>query len=201
MKSKVKKLGGGESRKEYDKIIETMNFNPDSTHKFISDGLHKLENTNLRGNVLELFVCETLKRLEITPFYHQVRVDKIPDTEFDIVCYHPVYPVVLSCKASLRERYKQAAYEGCNFKNVYRNAKCYLITVDKSEAVKLKKKIEKGKVLGIDGCYLADHKEFSDFLIDLKNQYEFSVAKQINPITKGKLIQKNKSSGKVKPAS
>ena len=69
-------------------------------------------NPSANGRVLECLVCGTLARAGVVPFHYQARFALVPNADFDVVCYDPKQPVVLSMKASLRERYKQAGLEG-----------------------------------------------------------------------------------------
>jgi len=123
--------------------------------------------------------------MEIVPFYYQAF---IPNVNFDIVCYNDVSPVVLSCKVSLRERWKQADLEGLAIKQVYRKSKVHLITAAENEQDRLQKKIKSENVNGLDSCILAQSPDFDRLLMDLKKQ-SFIVAEEINPIQRGKLYE------------
>lgn len=116
------------------------------------------------------------------PFYFQARFALVPNADFDVICYHPQQPVALSMKVSLRERYKQAVLEGGALQQVYRRARCYLITLSESEAKGVSEKIEKGDINGLDGCVLAHKVAFTELLQELKT-CEFTRAEKITPIT------------------
>ena len=119
----------------------------------------------LNGKVFEGILAVILYRSNISPFYIEEKIDAVPDVSFDILAYSEEYgPVVLSAKTSLRERYKQAILEGRFLKLLHNNAQSYLITLDKTEAGRLKKKVEAGQTQGLDKVLIADEKEF-DFLI------------------------------------
>ena len=78
----------------------------------------------------------------------------VPNINFDFLLYSREYgPVVLSAKTSLRERYKQADLEGMMLRQVHRNAKTYLITLNSDEAKSVNSKISNGQVLGIEECH------------------------------------------------
>ena len=113
--------------------------------------------------MFEFLVAEILLREQVIPFYFQARLNHVPNAEFDFVCFDPTRPVVLSCKVSLRERYKQADLEGMALKQVYRLAESHLITLSK-EATGVKKKIKNGDVVGLTSCIRADQAEFDDFV-------------------------------------
>lgn len=93
----------------------------------------------------------------------------MPNVEFDFTMYSKEYgPIVLSAKTSLRERYKQADLEGMMLRQVHRNAKTYLITLDENEANNVNKKIQNGQVLGINSVVTATSSKFDEVLKFLK---------------------------------
>ena len=158
-----------------------------SPHQFIKQayGFYKVnhpDNRSISGRILEYLVCETLVREGVVPFYYQAKFALVPNADFDLVCYDRHYPVVLSMKVSLRERYKQADLEGTALRHVYRNAKCYLITLSDKEVANVSKKIEVGDTAGLDACIMANKLEYSALLGRLKNQ-TFTQADSIMPIT------------------
>jgi len=132
--------------------------------------------------VFEYLVCETLAREGITPFYYQAQFAHVPNADFDVACYHPRRPVVLSMKVSLRERYKQADLEGVALRQVYRNAECYLITLNATEAAWVSRKIADGDVAGLSRCVVANKLEYTNLLGELKRR-QFNCATSIMPIT------------------
>lgn len=73
-------------------------------------------------------------------------------------------PICISAKTSLRERYKQADLEAIALKYVHRRALCYLVTLDISEAKKVKEKIKSGDVIGLDKVVVATSDEFNDLI-------------------------------------
>lgn len=141
--------------------------------------------SSINGKIFEYLVCETLAREGVVPFYYQARFELVPNADFDVVCYHPRRPVVLSMKVSLRERYKQADLEGIALRQVYRNAECYLITLS-DEATGVSKKITDGDISGLNGCLRGDTKEFTELLKELKKR-PFSQAQNIMPLTAKKI--------------
>ena len=165
----------------------------DQPHEFVRDGYAEYLRQNekptksVTGKIFEWLICETLKREKVTPFYYQARLEHVPNANFDIVLYEPKRPVVLSCKTSLRERYKQADLEGMALNQVYRNAECHLITLDHTEARRTVGKIKEYDVAGLTACHLADTEEFTKLLEELSRR-EFFEASVIMPI-KGRLVQ------------
>jgi len=145
-------------------------------------------NPSINGKIFEYCIVECLIQMEIVPFYYQALMSFIPNVNFDIVCYNHVSPVVLSCKVSLRERWKQADLEGLAMKQVYRKSKAHLITAARNEQERLQRKIKLGNANGLDSCILAQSPDFDNLLMDLKKQ-NFVVAEEINPIQRGKLYE------------
>lgn len=140
------------------------------------------DNPNINGQVFEYLVCEVLAREGITPFYRQAKFERVPNAIYDVVCYDPARPVVLTMKASLRERYKQADLEGLALRQVYRGAENHLITLPVDEARRVQTKIEGGEVAGLDSCRVASAAEFTDLIGELKRR-KFHTAEAVMPLT------------------
>lgn len=79
---------------------------------------------------------------EIQPFYYQAKFHHVPPCKCDIVLYDDRRPVVLSVKVSLLERYKQADLEGIALRQVYRQARQYLITLNRQEVARKPPRID-----------------------------------------------------------
>lgn len=103
------------------------------------------------GAVFEGLVLDALYQAGIRPAYYQAKVIHIPTVVYDILLYHPRSPVVLSCKVSLRERWKQADYEGEALRRVYRGSRSVLLTLS-DEGIRVQKEIEALNVVGLDEC-------------------------------------------------
>jgi hypothetical protein len=143
---------------------------------------------NDNGAIFEYLVIVCLYSKGILPFYIQAKVGFVPNATYDIILYTSEgYPITLSIKTSLRERYKQADLEGLALKNVHRRAKNYLITLSAKEYEGVKRKIQKGDVAGLDKIILADNKEFDNLLNEL-SQMNFVKSETIEVI-KGKIIE------------
>jgi len=143
---------------------------------------------NYRGTLFEYLIACCLYSKKILPFYRQAKIGFVPNATYDIVLYNSQgYPITLSIKTSLRERYKQADLEGLALKNVHRRAKNYLITLDEREYKGVKNKIEKGDVGGLDEAVLADTEEFDKLLTNL-TKMTFIKADVVKVIT-GKVIE------------
>lgn len=155
-----------------------------SWEKVLSNELTRNDN----GAIFEYLVIVCLYSKGILPFYIQAKVGFVPNATYDIVLYTSEgYPITLSIKTSLRERYKQADLEGLALKNVHRRAKNYLITLSAKEYEGVKRKIQKGDVAGLDKIILADNKEFDNLLNEL-SQMNFVKSETIEVI-KGKIIE------------
>ena len=148
---------------------------------------------NRNGRIFELLIVESLRRSRIGPVYYQTEFHFVPNVAFDIMLYHPEMPVVLSCKTSLRERYKQAELEGFVLKQVYRRAQVYLITRNIKEGNSVQQKIDKQVLVGIDDCIVLN-KESNDYpckydnLLDNLSDIDYQEASPVEPITAGYLI-------------
>jgi len=143
---------------------------------------------NDNGAIFEYLVVMCLYSKRILPFYIQAKISFVPNATYDIVLYSVEnYPITLSIKTSLRERYKQADLEGLALKNVHRRAKNYLITLSAKEYEGVRKKIHKGDVAGLDKIILADSKEFDNLLAEL-SQMNFIKPEAVEVI-KGKIIE------------
>lgn len=143
-------------------------------------------NNAINGRMLEYLICETLKREGITPFYYQAKFKLVPNIDFDLVCYHPSRPVVLSAKVSLRERYKQAVLEGFILGQVYRDSKTYLITLSDEQA-RERRKVESGAIVGLKDIIRADFKDYDALLEELKHE-TFMPTTPIVPL-EGKIVE------------
>ncbi len=137
----------------------------------------------INGKVFECLVLDALWAHGIRPAYHQARVEHVPHVVYDIVLYHPKRPVVLSCKTSLRERWKQADLEGLALKQVYRAAQSVLITLS-NEGRAVQRYIHDSNVIGLDSCIvIAEGRDDFDRLMDDLRDSNFTEASMILPVT------------------
>ncbi|MCD7817468.1 MAG: hypothetical protein LUH07_00210 [Lachnospiraceae bacterium] len=128
-------------------------------------------NNSLNGNIFELIISSLLVKENIKPMYLQASVAFVPNVIYDIILYSSEnYPISLSLKTSLRERYKQADLEAVALKYVHRKAECYLLSLDEHEVQDVKNKISTGDILGIDNVICATTNEFDDFINNLKSK-------------------------------
>lgn len=71
----------------------------------------------------------------------------------------------ISCKTSLRERWKQADWESIRFKEVFPDSKCYLLTNHYKEHLSLKQKIPN---LSIDQVFYAASEDINNLVKKIK---------------------------------
>lgn len=160
-----------------------------STFMSLLWGRYESESQNLNGKVFEGLIASILYRLNVLPIYVQAKLAFVPNVDFDFILYSKEYgPIVLSAKTSLRERYKQADLEGMMLRQVHRNAKTYLITLNDSEAMNVNIKIKNGQVLGIDSVITATKKDFDKLLEELSN-LTFYKPKKVEIISGHRIIE------------
>lgn len=149
-------------------------------------------NKNLNGKVFEYILATLCVRENILPLYLNANVAFVPNIVYDLMFYTTERgPICISAKTSLRERYKQADLEAIALKYVHRKALCYLVTLDVSEAKKVKEKIKSGDVIGLDKVVVATSDEFNDLINELK-QYKFSDPPTVKVIESNQVITKEK---------
>lgn len=152
------------------------------------EALNDSKNNSLNGSIFEIIISTLCIKNNIKPIFCQAKMAFVPNVKYDIVLYtQEQYPISLSLKTSLRERYKQADLEAVALKYVHRKAKCYLLSLDESEVREVKNKIENGSVLGLDGVICATTNEFNDFIADLRAK-EYIKPGKIEIITAGTVI-------------
>ena len=141
------------------------------------------------GDVLECLILDALWLDGIRPAYHQAAVANVPNVIFDIFLYHPVRPASISCKTSLRERWKQADLEGLALKQVYRAARSILVTLS-TEGHRVQKHIDDSNVLGLDQCIVIEEGQsaFDCLLAELRSE-RFIESQKILPVTAQNVMQ------------
>jgi len=129
--------------------------------------------SSLNGPFFELTLATLFIREGLVPLYIQAKVAFVPNVSYDLLLVtSDEVPIGISAKTSLRERYKQADLEAVALKNVHRRAKNYLLTLDAAEARRVKLKIEKGDVLGLDQVIVASETDLNELIASMKkNKY------------------------------
>lgn len=147
------------------------------------------QDNSTNGNIFELIVESELYRKNYLPMFLQAKVAFVPNVKFDILLYSSDnYPIGLSLKTSLRERYKQADLEAIALKYVHRRALNYLITLDSDEADNVKEKLCRGELLGINKVIAADTEEFDELISEFGN-INFINPGSIDIITAGNIVR------------
>jgi hypothetical protein len=131
----------------------------------------KRNSNSLNGPFFELILATLFIRENLIPFYLQAQVAFIPNVSYDLLLITEAQvPIAISAKTSLRERYKQADLEAIALKNVHRRAENYLLTLDTSEAKRVRTKIKNGDVIGLNDVIVAFEPEMNDFIALLKKK-------------------------------
>lgn len=152
--------------------------------------LNDSKNNSLNGSIFEIIISTLCIKNNIKPIFCQAKMAFVPNVKYDIILYtQEQYPISLSLKTSLRERYKQADLEAVALKYVHRKAKCYLVSLDENEVREVKNKIENGSVLGLDAAICATSDEFNNFIADLRAK-KYIKPEKIEIITAGNVINK-----------
>jgi len=172
---------------KYSDILDYVFATPSS---FIEEMWSRYTNgqASLNGSVFEGLIACLLYRMGVLPIYLQAKLAFVPNVDFDFVLYAEEFgPIVLSAKTSLRERYKQADLEGMMLRQVHRRSKSYLITLNSAEAIRVRRKVGSGEVLGLDDVILATSCEFDELITELMG-YTYIVPPQVDVISSSKVI-------------
>lgn len=147
------------------------------------------KNNSINGTVFEYIIETALYNKGILPMFTQASMAFVANAKFDVLLYTSEnFPIGLSLKTSLRERYKQADLEAIALKYVHRRALNYLITFWGDEATGVKAKIQDGTLLGINKVVTADTTEFDELCEELL-RYSFIEPGKIDIITSGCVIK------------
>jgi len=111
---------------------------------------------SMGGRWLEWGVLVALKENRLVPAYWQAEFVQVPKNYNDVLLWSKEYgPVILSCKTSLRERYKQADLEAVALRQHYPNARFFLVTLDedKRHVASVRRKIVEKELLALHAVY------------------------------------------------
>ncbi len=133
-------------------------------------------NNSINGTIFENLIIIALAREGIENIYFQTELSFVPSAKFDVFLYNEETPIALSIKTSLRERWKQADLEAAALKQVHKESKCYVLTLNESE-VKARRKWDR-TYAGLDGFVLAHTEEFDNLIEELKAM-EFKQAEYV----------------------
>ncbi len=111
---------------------------------------------SMRGRWFEWATLIALRERKLTPAYWQAEFAAVPHNFNDVLLWSKEHgPVIISCKTSLRERYKQADLEAVTLRQYYPNAKFFLLTLDtdKRHVASIRKKIAGKELLALQAVY------------------------------------------------
>ncbi len=122
---------------------------------------------NLHGAVLHALVERCLQQNGVVPFYTEVEMQFIPVARYDIVVFTKrLGPVNLSLKTTLRERWKQAEFEGMALRRVFRRSRVYVVNNSESETRTRKAKMSQCEA--IRDFVVCTSENFDKLVEDLK---------------------------------
>jgi hypothetical protein len=111
---------------------------------------------SMGGRWLEWALLVALKAKSLMPAYSQAEFASVPNAFNDVLVWSKEFgPVVISCKTSLRERYKQADLEAATLRMHYPAGKFYLLTLDRDHKhiFRVRKKIKVGGIIALQSLY------------------------------------------------
>jgi len=156
------------------KIQPTLDHFPYKSASIYTEKMWKLlspviSDNRARGSAFEFLIAFTLLRENISPFYYQVAFNNIAWAEYDILIYTEENgPIVLSCKTSLRERWKQAEFEAQLLRKDYPKSRSFLITMDPNET-SVASKIKNGPKTGLENVMRPNQPAFDRIMEELRN--------------------------------
>jgi hypothetical protein len=119
---------------------------------------------SLRGHVFQRLVAESLRRSGVAPVYTEAYVTFVPVARFDIIIPTREQGIVnLSVKTTMRERWKQAEFEGVALKRVHRRSRVYVVNYDVRETNARRERINECEA--IDDFILCQSTDF-DLLVE-----------------------------------
>ena len=122
-------------------------------------------NNQIPGDVFEIIIGFILDYEKINIFSMDENVEDILFVKPDFTIRDKRKNIFISCKTSIRERWKQADWESIRYKKKFPDAKCFVITNHKKEAESLKKKLNE---IDIDKVFYSGSNEINDFVKQLK---------------------------------
>lgn len=169
-------------------LLSTLSYSSVIKSIFVEYRNYPNRSNSLNGIVFESLLAAIFLKTGVQPIFVQAEVVYVPNVHFDFLLHSKKYgPISISAKTSLRERYKQADLEAIVLKNVHRNAKAYLVTLNESEAATVQRKVESLDVIGIDQVIVATAPEFDEFLQKLQG-LEFDLPGKVDVVTAQKVI-------------
>lgn len=162
---------------------------PLKPHELMQHGLSYLaanfkSSKNLNGAVLQALVEECLRANDVVPFYSEVTMQFVPVARYDIIVYTRKFgPINLSLKTTLRERWKQAEFEGMALRRVHRRARVYVVNNSRIETVTRRNK--RSQCEAIRDFIVCTTADFDKLIADLKS-WRPTHAKSVPIIKRGR---------------
>lgn len=163
----------GKAIKALTKVQPTLDHYPYKSPSLYTQKIWKLldseiADSNSRGGAFEFLVACTLLQERISPFYYQVEFNNIAWAQFDLLIYtEEVGPIVLSCKTSLRERWKQAEFEAQLLRRDFPQSRSFLVTMDPNES-SVANKIKNGPKSGLEKVMRCNQPSFDRIIAEIK---------------------------------
>ncbi|MBM3861063.1 MAG: hypothetical protein FJ395_15645 [Verrucomicrobia bacterium] len=110
----------------------------------------------MRGRWLEWATLIALRERKLVPAYWQAEFVAVPKNYNDATLWSKEHgPVIISCKTSLRERYKQADLEAVALRQHFPTARFFIVTIDadKRHVASVRKKIAAKELLALHAVY------------------------------------------------
>lgn len=191
MNTKISTLLDNKTGEFYKKLIEDLQVRdlPHNTFLDIWNAYEKSRSktNNQRGKMFEFAVCETLINHGVKNLYYQCVLWSMPNDKLDICGWtSEEYPIIISCKTSVRERWKQADLEGRTLKGIFPKTRSYMLMENEKESTRLQQKINNHEVLGIDRVFNARTSDF-DKLVKLLCKADLVKPTAIMPRSKAQL--------------
>ena len=142
------------------------------------------------GGLFEILIGVMLLRSGISPFYKQAEVSFVNNARFDFLLWEDAkFPIAVSVKTSLRERYKQAILESDALKSVHKWASSYVVTLSAGEvSTRRKSETKGGQHSSVDSYVIANQIEFDDWL-EYLSEKSYGVPPLISPMSNDKRVQ------------
>ena len=117
---------------------------------------------SMGGSWLEWATLIALKHKGLVPAYWQAEFVAVPNNFNDVTLWTKEHgPVIISCKTSLRERYKQADLEAVALRAHFTTGKFFLLTLDadKKHLARTRRKIAEKELMALQAIYAEDNVE------------------------------------------
>jgi len=125
----------------------------------------KTLNNQVPGDVFEIIIGFILDYENLEIYSMDENIKGVTYVKPDFILKNERKNIFISCKTSIRERWKQADWESMRYKKIFPDAKCFVITNHEKEAITLKGKLND---IDIDMVFYSGSSEINDFVKKLK---------------------------------